>query len=268
MNVPTDARPPAPPPSPGAVTISRARFDEVYRDSVLGRQFVEDIDYYHASKTRYWLAVQHIARIGLPPGSVAVDIGGGIMGVLLARLFEFDVTVADVNERAREDIEALGLRFVLVDLFRDAPPPVRNADLVVLQEVIEHIPQPPYLVLRRIAGMLEPGARLFLTTPNGHRFRNLVYMALGREILGIYRYPEEGEALGHQHEYTQKQMIWQSETAGFEVERAAYVQDGWTGSSLTARIAWFLSQPAGLIPYMRNSLFFTLRYGGPDRTTE
>lgn len=240
--------------------VPRKKFDEVYRECVLDRKFVEDIDYYYASRDRFWRAFRHIENIGLTPGAVAVDIGGGIMGVLMSRLLQFDVIVADVNERARSDIENLGLRFVLIDLFRDRPPPAENVDLVVLQEVIEHIPQPPYLVMRRIAGMLKPGGRLFLTTPNGHRFRNLVYMALGREILGIYRYPEEGEVLGHQHEYTLKQMVWQSEKAGFEVEQALYVQDGWKGSTLKARIAWFLSQPVGLIGYMRNSLFLRLKY--------
>ena len=249
-------------PSPSrtaAARIPRDRFDAVYRDCVLDRSFVEDIDYYYASRTRFWLAFQHIMDIGLPPGSVVVDIGGGIMGVLLARLLEFDVIVADVNDRARADIEALGLRFVLIDLFRDGPPPTENVDLVVLQEVIEHIPQPPYLVMRRIARMLKPGGWLFLTTPNGHRFRNVVYLALGKEILGLYRYPEEGQALGHQHEYTLKQMIWQSGHAGFAVDRADYVQDGWSGASLKARLAWILTRPFGFIRHMRNSLFLTLR---------
>ena len=251
------------PPSPrsGAITATRSEFEEVYAACVLDRTFVEDTNYYYASKTRFWLAFQHIADIGLPPGAVVVDIGGGIMGVLLSRLLKFDVIVADVNDRAREDIEKLGLRFAIIDLFRDGPPPATDVDLVVLQEVIEHIPQPPYLVMRRIAGMLKQGGRLFLTTPNGHRFRNLVYMALGKEILGIYRYPEQGKALGHQHEYTRKQMLWQSKRAGFVVERADYVQDGWTGSSLKARVAWLLSRPIGLIGYMRNSLFLTLRLG-------
>ncbi|MDG4649619.1 class I SAM-dependent methyltransferase [Roseibacterium sp. SDUM158017] len=247
-------------PRPRTPAVSRAEFDAVYNECILGRNFVEDVDYYHASGTRFWLSFRHIADIGLPPGAVAVDIGGGIMGVLLSRLLRFDVIVADVNERARADIESLGLRFAIIDLFRDGPPPAKDVDLVVLQEVIEHIPQPPYLVMRRIAGMLKPGGHLFITTPNGHRFRNLVYMALGKEILGIYRYPEQGEALGHQHEYTRKQMIWQSERAGFEVQRAEYVQDGWAGSTLKARVAWILSRPVGLIGYMRNSLFFTLRY--------
>jgi 2-polyprenyl-3-methyl-5-hydroxy-6-metoxy-1,4-benzoquinol methylase len=240
--------------------VSRAEFDAAYEALILDRTFVEDVNYYYASRQRFWLALCHIADIGLTPGSRAVDIGGGIMGVLMAKLLGFDVVVADVTERARADIEAAGLEFGLIDLFRDAPPPVEGADLVVLQEVIEHIPQPPYLVLGRIAAMLKPGGHLFLTTPNGHRFRNLLYMLAGKEILDIYRYPgPEGEALGHQHEYTMKQMLWQAEKAGFAVERAAYVQDGWKGQSLKARIAWTLAAPATLVGYWRNSLFLTLR---------
>lgn len=245
---------------------SRAMFDKAYDAEILDRTFVEDLQYYHASRTRFWHAFLRISELDLPPGSVAVDIGGGIMGVLMDRLLGFDVIVADVTDEARADIERLGLRFVNIDLFRDLDPPTTGADLVVLQEVIEHIPQPPYLVLRRIAQMLRSGGRLFLTTPNGHRFRNLLYMVLGREILGIYRYPEEGgEALGHQHEYTRKQMIWQAEHAGYTAERAEYYQDGWTGASIKARIAWWVTAPVGLIGYMRNGISMTLRYTEPAK---
>ena len=113
-------------------------------------------------------------------------------------------------------------------------------DLVILQEVIEHIPQPPYVVLEKIRTMLAPGGLLFLTTPNGHRFRNVLYMLAGREIVDIYRYPCPGDALGHQHEYTMKQMLWQAREAGFEVRSAIY-QDGWRGIEPRS--------PAGLVAF-------------------
>jgi hypothetical protein len=83
-------------------TVSRADFDAAYEALILDRTFVEDVNYYYASRQRFWLALCHIADIGLPPGARAVDIGGGIMGVLMARLLGFDVVVADVTERARD----------------------------------------------------------------------------------------------------------------------------------------------------------------------
>ena len=100
---------------------------------------------------------------------------------------------------------------------------------------------------------------MFLTTPNGHRFRNLVYMALGREILDFYRYPEPGMALGHQHEYTLKQLLLQAEHAGFASELAEYYEDGFKGASPVARVARILSKPIGLIPYLRNGIVMVLR---------
>ena len=168
--------------------------------------------------------------------------------------------MADVVETARADVEALGLGFVKLDLFRDGEPPVTDLDLVVLQEVIEHIPQPPYIVFERIRKLLRPGGRLFLTTPNGHRIRNLVYMALGKAILDVYRYPgDTGEGLGHQHEYTLQQMLWQADMSSLEVEVAAYYRDRWGGASPVAKVGRALTAPAELIPYMRNAITMTLK---------
>ncbi len=235
-------------------------FSKAYDDLIIERTFVEDVEYYRNSKTRFWENFRRIEALGLKEGARVLDIGGGILSVLLSRLLNFDALVADVNDRARADIEDLGLGFVIYDLFSDAPPPVEGLDLVVLTEVIEHIPQPPYVVLGRISKLLGPGGRLFLTTPNGHRFRNLLYMMLGREVLGIYRYPEPGMALGHQHEYTLKQMRWQAEHAGYAIEAAEYYQDGWKGSSRAAQLAWGMARPVGVIPYLRNSITMTLRW--------
>lgn len=240
-------------------SVSYAEFSRVYDSQIQNRTFVEDPAYYRACKPRFWEAFRRIDALGLPEGARALDIGGGIMAVLLSQLLKFDAMVGDVNDRARADVEDLGLGFVIFDLFSDGPPPVTDLDLVVLTEVIEHIPQPPYVVLGRIEKLLAPGGRLFLTTPNGHRFRNLVYMALGKEILGIYRYPEPGMGLGHQHEYTMKQLLWQAGHAGFEVELSEYYQDGFKGASIPARIAWILSKPTGLISYMQNGITMVLR---------
>jgi len=240
-------------------SVSLADIRKAYDSEVMGRRFVEDLDYYQQSRRRFEDNIRRIAALGLPEGARALDIGGGITGVLMDRLLGFDVTVADVIEDARADVEALGLGFTTIDLFRDGPPPVQDLDLVVLQEVIEHIPQPPYIVFERIARLLKPGGRLFLTTPNGNRFRNIVYMLMGRDILDLYRYPEEGQGLGHQHEYTMKQLLWQSERAGFAVEEAEFYDDGWRGATPGARAARNLMVPANIVPFYRNAITMTLR---------
>lgn len=236
------------------MSISRHTFDAAYRDTILGKQFVEDIEYYRMAKRRFWKSFQKIQSLRLPAGASVLDIGGGIMGVLLHTLLGYRAVVGDVTSLARDDIQAMGLDFVAVDLFSDDAGTVQPVDLVVLQEVIEHIPQPPYIILNRIRKMLKPGGYLFLTTPNGHRLRNLLYMVFGKEILGLYKYPSPGEALGHQHEYTLAQMRWQISNSDLKLISAEYYEDGFKGASLAARVAWAVTKPATLIPHWRNGL--------------
>jgi len=241
-------------------TLTQAEFDRVYDRCILERHFVEDPAYYEAERRRFFATMRDIARLGLGPGTRTLDIGGGIMAVLLKELFGHDAHVGDVNERAAGDVEAAGLSFVHVDLFRDPPEVTERFDLVVLTEVIEHIPQPPYIVFGRIAAYLKPGGVLFLTTPNGHRLRNLVRMALGREILDIYRYPEPGEALGHQHEYRLRQMLWQVVRAGYSTVFAELSDNAGVGHSTGARIGRLLAGPVmRLVPHFRERLVLAAR---------
>ena len=239
--------------------VGLSEFRRLYRAEIQHRHFVEEPEYYRNSEERFWQGFRRIQNLGLPPGTNAIDIGGGITGVLVSKLLGFRVTVADVNEEARADVEEMGLGFVALDLFCDEVMPVSGMDLVILQEVLEHIPRPPYVVLEKIKTMLNPGGLLFLTTPNGHRLRNVLYMLAGREIVDIYRYPGPGDALGHQHEYTMKQLLWQAHKAKFEVMQAEYYQDGWRGSSRAARLAWKLSKPTGMLPRLRNNISMILR---------
>ncbi|QUM72713.1 class I SAM-dependent methyltransferase [Sphingopyxis granuli] len=236
------------------MVVSRNEFDAAYQACILGKHFVEDIEYYRMAGERFWKSFRKIESLHLKPDSSVLDIGGGIMAVLLHKLLGYQAIVGDVNAIAKDDVHSAGLEFVSIDLFREDAANVQQVDLVVLQEVIEHIPQPPYIVLNRIRKMIKPGGYLFLTTPNGHRLRNLLYMVFGKEILGLYKYPEPGEALGHQHEYTLAQMRWQISNSDFRLISAEYYEDGYKGASIGARIACALAKPATLIPHWRNGL--------------
>jgi hypothetical protein len=234
-----------------------------------GRTFVEYKDYYRNSINRYWNSFNRIQRLGLPKDATAIDIGGGIMAVLLSKILGMNTCVGDVNRRSAEDVEGHGIRFLEVDLLSDHLLPKEQFDLVILQEVIEHLPLPPYIVLDRLSACLKPDGLVFITTPNGTRLRNILYMLLGKQVLDNFRYPVPGEALGHQHEYTLSQLLWQLEHIGMPVVFSEQYDDGWMGASRKARMAHLLAKPANLIPHLRSGLMIAAqrrRSSGPNRT--
>ncbi|MEZ5911297.1 MAG: methyltransferase domain-containing protein [Paracoccaceae bacterium] len=135
--------------------------------------------------------------------------------------------------------------------------PEDRFDLVILQEVIGHLPVPPYVPLSRIRSRLKPEGRLFLTTPNASRLRNVLYLLSGREVLDHFRFPEGEEALGVQQEYTLRQMVWHFEKAGFVVTFGAHYNCGWRGRSRLAAAAHLFLRPLTGIAHLKSGLMIT-----------
>ncbi len=239
--------------------VSRTRFDEAYDKFIVNHEFVENNDYYNHSRERFFRTFRYLERLNLGPGTTTLDIGGGQLGILAKILLNHRAEVGDIVDRAAEDVAAAGLGFTHVNLFSDDMPQGKLFDCVILQEVIEHLQQPPYIVLARIMRLLKPGGVLFMTTPNGFRLRNVIYMLLNREILDRYRYPDGDEPLGHQHEYTMRQMLWQVERAGLELLFAEFYEDGWKGATPAARLGRRLAKPVSLIAHLRNGLVMAAR---------
>lgn len=237
-------------------------FDATYDRLVMGRDFVEYRDYYTQSRARYRQTLQVIAGLELPAGSRHLDIGGGQMALLAAGLFGFRPLVGDVVPTAVADVVAQGADFVRLNLMEDGAEIGEPVDLVTMLEVIEHLPVPPYVVLQRLLPLLKPGGWLVMTTPNGFRIRNILRMLANREVLDIYRYPDGDEALGHQHEYTLRQMEWQLSRAGFRVHQLAHYRSGWRGASRGARLAHLLTLPATVFPHLRDGLMIAAQ--APD----
>jgi SAM-dependent methyltransferase len=241
------------------MTISHAEFLKRYRQPVAGRTFVENERYYEQSSERFWKSFDAIQRLDLPAKSNIIDIGGGIMAVLLSKILEMDACVGDATEGSKNDILSMGLNFQIVDLTSDEKLPNERFDLVVLQEVIEHLPHPPYIVFKRIMKFLKPNGILFLTTPNGSRVRNILYMLAGKPVLDNFRYAGPGETLGHQQEYVLPQLIWQLEKAGMVALSAEQCDDGWRGASFSTMALRTLAKPADLFPHLRNGLMISAR---------
>jgi SAM-dependent methyltransferase len=128
--------------------------------------------------SRFWRVVEQVPELGVPRQRVA-DIGcgeGGLCGDLKAAgwpsVVGFDVSRSRVS-RAREkhpDIEFHDRAFP------DCGVPEGSLDLVIMDNVVEHLPDPPAM-LRSVARALKTGGRLVLITPN---MRSGQFRLLGR----------------------------------------------------------------------------------------
>lgn len=128
-------------------------------------------------------------------------------------MFGDRATVGDISEDYAEAVTKHGVEFIECDLLRSIPQ--RGCyDVVVLCEVVEHLPVPLHSIIQKLSLLLNPGGHLFLTTPNLYRLRNLVRMMLGKQIFCNWFYPSPGQSLGHVLEYSREHLVWQMAQGG------------------------------------------------------
>lgn len=248
------------------MTPARADFDRVFKRDILGGAFAETADYYEPARERYWRSLELLCDIGLTGAERVVEFGGGQMAILLARMFGMDCTVADINADYRGPIDRLGIPFAIGSI-ADEPAIAGGArfDLIVLLEVIEHIPEPPYVTLEKLKAILNPGGRVFMTTPNLFRLRNIARMIAGRDFLDEFQLAGPGKGLGHQMEYSAVHMAWQIRKAGFDVQAIRHDQLGATGFSTKARLARKLLSPLLLRDLWKEELVVMARLPGQSQ---
>ena len=132
----------------------------------------------HPQAPRYWqydgLPVQaelethqaavQMARRVLSPGAHILDVAAG-HGALSKALLDagFDVACTSWNDRLTLQVPAY--RIDLDKSFGSEQVGARKYDLICAIEIIEHVENPAQL-LRSVAGLLEPGGWLVVSTPN------------------------------------------------------------------------------------------------------
>jgi SAM-dependent methyltransferase len=223
---------------------SRFEFDVTYDKYILNSDFLEYDGYYLIEKNRYWHTFRHYCEIDLPDNAEILEIGGGQLAILANKILHHKAVVGDVSAAYDKSVSGADIEHVVCDLIDDDPSDFQGRfDIIALLEVIEHIPVPGYITLSKAGKWLKPGGHILITTPNLFRLRNLVRMFMGRDFLDYFTYPQPGQGLGHQLEYSAEHLRWQIERAGLEVVTIVHDQLGQTGHSTLARAARFLTAP-------------------------
>ena len=201
---------------------------------------------------RYYAAVA-------PEGPCDVlDIGGGQFSVLARALWDDRPAVADIDRDHLKTMESRGFRAVPWNLIRDVQPVEAEFDVIVMSEVIEHLPVPSHLVLERIRKALRPGGVLLLSTPNLYRLRNIAYLMLGKSPFDHFRFPTD-TGLGHMLEFSPAHLHWQLDRAGFkdvEIDRVSLPHNP---TNPAFRVLKWSLKPLTWIPRYRDCLVGTAR---------
>ena len=213
--------------------------------------------YYLRYRSRYKECMRRFAALAPPNPVDVLDVGGGQLALMAAKLWNDRGFVADLPGPHLSYISGQGIEAFCWNLCKSDPPFDAKFDFVFFSEVIEHLPIPGYIVLERLRKVLRPGGIIICTTPNLYRLRNVVYMALGWNIFDHFRYPEDETALLHVLEYSRDHLDWQFKRAGFTQCRVEYSQMHHFPTNPLHRPIAMLGYPLHLIPRWRDNLVAT-----------
>jgi 2-polyprenyl-6-hydroxyphenyl methylase/3-demethylubiquinone-9 3-methyltransferase len=134
-----------------------------------------DLGYSCQYQIRHQWSLRSIQKL-VPPSGTILDVagGGGNFTLPLAEM-GYHVTWNDLRSElagfVKMKYEFGEVEFAPGNIFDFAAKWAGRFDGILAAEIIEHVAHPDdFLVC--LAGMLKPGGRLFLTTPNGGYFRN------------------------------------------------------------------------------------------------
>lgn len=162
-----------------------------------------------------------------------ISTGVGFLPVVLARA-GVDVVATERDPGISRFASEAGVEVRNWSIGAD-PAPLRpgSVDAVVFAEVLEHLKLPPIGVLRLLAGILRPGGRLLLTTPNVARLGHIEALAAGENFLEPF--PEDlpldrdaTDYVEHVREYSVREVVDAVEAAGLGIERV--LMTGWGAS--------------------------------------
>lgn len=234
-------------------TFDDKAFVAAFNDVVLAGEWQESTSYYPRYQSRYEAVLRRFATASEAPPLDVLEVGGGQLAALAKRLWGDRATVADLNSACFATLAEQGVATFQYNLARDDPPKDRGYDVVLLSEVIEHLPVPGHVALRRLREVLRPGGLLICSTPNLYRLRNVVFLALGRPIFDHFDSPSDRGA-GHVLEYSAEHLRWQFEQAGFRDIDVQLREFAHVPTQRGDRLLAALGRPLLKVPRFRDNL--------------
>ncbi len=228
-------------------------FERVFAQLSTRACWQEDAGYYPRYRSRYEGLVRRLAAVAPPEPLDVLDIGGGQFAFLAQHLWGDRGTVADISASSFIGLREEGLGAFVWDLAQDDPPSGRTFDVILLSEVIEHLPVPGHVVLSRLREILRPGGVLLCSTPNLYRLRNVVYLLRGKQLFDVFDLPGE-RGYGHVLEYSAEHLAWQIRRAGFTNYTVETLSFGHKPNGAIDRTLARLGRPLGQIPRYRENL--------------
>lgn len=173
-----------------------------------------------------------LAQLQSMVGACGADVstGLGFLPVLLTRL-GLTVQATERDLAISEYASAHGIAVLPYHLGKvPAPFLPGSLDFLVFAEVLEHLKLSPVPVLRELAGLIRPGGRFVLTTPNIARLEHLEALATGENFLEPF--PEDlalqadaTDYVEHVREYSIRETVEAIESAGMGIEYV--LMTGW-----------------------------------------
>jgi hypothetical protein len=157
---------------------------------------------------------------------------------------------AAASDELRAELDARGIQFRRHDLLADSVPwPDVKFDLIILAEVIEHIP-PTELpeMLRRLARSLSDHGALLMSSPNSQAISNVLSLAIGNGRSLDPAFPPTSGSYGHIRVYARKEVEELLEYAGLKLHDWRLTNwhhaHPWPGAPLRDRIRLAIQRAA------------------------
>jgi len=163
-------------------------------------------------------------------GKSVLDMGGWEMAVMSAPLAR-SVQSITISAPAQALEERFGIRAAVRNLMSDdfsldgAP-----FDMIFFLEILEHLPPPTDLVMRRLHGLLRPGGLLVMSVPNlAFWQKRLKFFFLGRSPLKMSDQRDPFGGYHHIRTYTYRECATLLGRYGFRIlrSRSGNYQRGW-----------------------------------------